>query len=62
MVLLKITEMKVFPLHCKRVDPRVAQMTTLNSVPNKCFRAKYIDTQIKCIFLDKRPVKLARTT
>ena len=23
---------------------------TENSVPNKCFRAKYLDTQIKCFF------------
>ena len=44
--------MKVLPLYCKRLDPREARMTTLkNSVPNYHIRAKYIDTQLKRIFL-----------
>ena len=53
--------MKVLPLPCKWPDPRVARMTTYNGsavssrrrkngVPIQCFRASYIDTQIKCIF------------
>ena len=42
--------MKVLPLHCKRRDLYVVgwpRETSKNSVPYYCFRAKYIDTQIK---------------
>ena len=53
--------MKVLPLPCRWIDafawlgrPRKMAVGSpvgdVNSVPNYYFRAKYIDTQIKCIF------------
>ena len=56
--------MKALPLPCRRLDLRVARMTTSNGgpvsirrrkiqCPNQHFRAKYIDIQIKCIFFYK---------
>ena len=52
--------MKVLPLPCKWLGwPRKIAVPSpvgdvKNSVPSKYFRAKYIDTQIKCFFLNPR--------